>query len=453
VKKHPVFVVVGHPNKGKSSIVSTLTFDDTIAVSDTPGTTKKSRSFALRVEGETLYELIDTPGFQRPRKVLKYLKSFGDVSALKRPELLKKFYEEHKDDESFHDECELLKPIIEGAGVIYVVDASKPYSSEYEMDMEILRYSANPSMAILNYITEDDYTKEWDMVLGQYFRLVKKFDPIRAKKQDHIDLMEAMSHLNPQWQESMKKAVEFLKKYYENKLDEVSFIIAKSVYEVLNYSITSFKSDEVRVQNELKAKFRQKIESIEKNMRKKIKKTLMFNSIEFDVKDKELEFDLLSSKSREIFGLKREKLLWIGAVSGGVLGGGIDMAFLGHTFLLGSVVGALGGAVATFYGYEELSKIKFISKDSMKIGPIKDVNFGFVFLNRALVYTKKLLLKSHANREKESISFDSDRALDDDIIKKAAKLHQKFRKKKSEEDIKEYASMIKNILKDKLSSI
>ena len=36
---HPVFAIVGHPNKGKSSIVATLAEDDDVAISPRPGTT------------------------------------------------------------------------------------------------------------------------------------------------------------------------------------------------------------------------------------------------------------------------------------------------------------------------------------------------------------------------------------------------------------------------------
>ncbi|MEN8304607.1 MAG: GTPase, partial [Campylobacterota bacterium] len=46
---HPKFAVVGHPNKGKSSIVSALALDDSVQISDTPGTTTKRRSFPLSV--------------------------------------------------------------------------------------------------------------------------------------------------------------------------------------------------------------------------------------------------------------------------------------------------------------------------------------------------------------------------------------------------------------------
>ena len=47
----PVFAVVGHPNKGKSSIVSTLARDDSVAIGPMPGTTVKCRRYPMTVDG------------------------------------------------------------------------------------------------------------------------------------------------------------------------------------------------------------------------------------------------------------------------------------------------------------------------------------------------------------------------------------------------------------------
>ena len=163
---HPKFAVVGHPNKGKSSIVSALSMDDSVQISDTPGTTTKKRSFPLKVDGKTLYELFDTPGFQRARRVLAWLEQH-DVSADKKYEVVQMFINEHKDDPKFNDEIELLEPIMNGAGIIYVVDGSKPYGEEYEAEMEILRWTGQPSMALINHIDESDYSEEWKRALGQ----------------------------------------------------------------------------------------------------------------------------------------------------------------------------------------------------------------------------------------------------------------------------------------------
>ena len=95
---HPKFAVVGHPNKGKSSIVSALALDDSVHISNTSGTTTKKRSFPLSVDGKVLYELFDTPGFQRARRVLAWLEKH-DVSADKKHEVVQAFINEHKEED------------------------------------------------------------------------------------------------------------------------------------------------------------------------------------------------------------------------------------------------------------------------------------------------------------------------------------------------------------------
>ena len=119
----PTFAVVGHPNKGKSSIVATLAEDERVAISDVPGTTRQARFSTFALDGEPQYVLADTPGFQRARGVLDWLESRAG-SASDRPRLVKEFVDAHREDARFRDECELLTPIIEGAGILYVVDGA-----------------------------------------------------------------------------------------------------------------------------------------------------------------------------------------------------------------------------------------------------------------------------------------------------------------------------------------
>jgi len=89
---YPRFAVVGHPNKGKSSIVSSLALDGSIQIGDTPGTTQVKRGFPLKIDGEIVYELFDTPGFQRARRAFAWLDEHGgDVSADKRVDVVREF--------------------------------------------------------------------------------------------------------------------------------------------------------------------------------------------------------------------------------------------------------------------------------------------------------------------------------------------------------------------------
>ena len=86
----PTFAVVGHPNKGKSSIVATLAEDDHVAIGVAPGTTREAHRYAFEIDGETQYVLVDTPGFQRPRAVLDWLEAHA-TSASERPACVARF--------------------------------------------------------------------------------------------------------------------------------------------------------------------------------------------------------------------------------------------------------------------------------------------------------------------------------------------------------------------------
>ncbi|MEM7252408.1 MAG: DUF3482 domain-containing protein, partial [Pseudomonadota bacterium] len=205
----PTFAVVGHPNKGKSSIVSTLAEDGTVHISDEAGTTVQSRIYPMQVDGDVIYRLVDTPGFQRARTVLQWLNAQA-VTADGRPGAVAKFLESHRNDERFVDECELLTPIVEGAGIVYVVDGSVPYGPEYEAEMEILRWTGQPSMAIINTIGRDDHRAAWRSALNQFFRLVREFDAMTGEFAERIALLRAFSELEPSWRGSILAAIDTL---------------------------------------------------------------------------------------------------------------------------------------------------------------------------------------------------------------------------------------------------
>ena len=98
----PVFAVVGHPNKGKSSIVATLAQDDTVAISAQSGTTQVSEALTLD-QGEARYSLVDTPGFQRPTAVLAWLRSHAET-AEKRQSAVSAFVEDEDCRRNYPDE-------------------------------------------------------------------------------------------------------------------------------------------------------------------------------------------------------------------------------------------------------------------------------------------------------------------------------------------------------------
>ncbi len=459
IDHHPKFAVVGHPNKGKSSIVSTLAFDDSVQISDTPGSTTKKQSFPLKVDGKVLYELFDTPGFQRARKVLAWLEQH-DVSADKRHEVVQAFINEHKEDDCFNDEVELLEPIMDGAGIIYVVDGSKPYGEEYEAEMEILRWTGQPSMALINHIDETDYSEEWKRALGHYFKMVRTFNPMKATFPQHLLLLESIAQLKEEWIAPVGQSIILFKQYHEQMFEQS----ASSITQLIHHSLSHIEQlalmhDDATVEEreEIQSNYKMQLRTYEQEAQKKIEKS--WNHDHLQKVQESLLFegmDLFSKESVSIFGLTRKELLITGATGGAVTGAGVDLLLGGSTLLLGSAIGALVGGSGAFFGFNELSDVKVlgqkIGKKYLKTGPMKNVNFPYVLLNRALFHAAKVASRSHALRD--IAKFEMGRAfteqwMDNDLRKSLEKHHTLFRSgdEVKPEVLKEYEILIKSILK------
>jgi len=455
---HPIFAVVGHPNKGKSSIVSSLALDDSVQISDTPGTTTKKRSFPLKVDGKILYELFDTPGFQRARRVLAWLEQY-DVSADKKHEVVQMFINEHKEDKRFRDEIELLEPIMDGAGIIYVVDGSKPYGEEYEAEMEILRWTGQPSMALINHIDENDYSEEWKRALGQYFKMVRTYNPMQPSIEQHIGILESIAQLKEEWIAPVKASIRLFEQYQEQMLTQSSATIAKLVYETLRaVEKYALNTDEVSEEDKKKieGRYKERLRVLEVETQKHIEKIWNHDHLK---KEQTLlafeEMDLFSQESASVFGLTRKELIITGATSGAVTGAGIDLLLAGHTLFVGGAIGALVGGAGAYFGFTELSEIKVLGqtlgKRYLQMGPMANRNFPYILLGRALYHTTQIATLSHAKRESIKLAMDStfkEKWLNDDLRKSLEKFHEIFRSGNNVEAkvLGEYEDLVKNIL-------
>ena len=152
----------------------------------------------MRLDGEMLYELVDTPGFQRARETLAWLEAH-DRGAGARAAVVARVRGGARDDPRFHDERELLQPIVDGAGILYVVDGSRPYGRQYEAEMEVLRWTGRPRMALINLISAGDHVEEWRAALAQYFSIVRVFDAVRADFGKRIELLRAFGAIDESW--------------------------------------------------------------------------------------------------------------------------------------------------------------------------------------------------------------------------------------------------------------
>lgn len=411
----PCFAVVGHPNKGKSSIVSTLTEDVAVTIGTRPGTTREAIAYPMRLDGEVLYTLIDTPGFQRAREVLAWLEAHDD-GVERRRATVERFVSEHREDPRFTDECALLTPLLAGAGILYVVDGSRPYGTAYEPEMEILRRTGQPRMALINLISDGDHLHDWTLALDQYFSIVRVFNAQHADFGKRIELLRAFGQLSEHWRARLDRAADSLAAERARRRRQSATEIAALLTEV--YSLTRqrtlpFEASRPELENatsELTEALRRQVRERERDSRHRVQRLYGHGGLRTAEADAlPLDRDPFSEESWQLFGLSRAQLLSAAVASGATAGGAIDLAVGGSSLLLGAGIGSLVSGIGAWLGGRQLARTRVAGMSLggrvLTVGPVGDPNLAWVLLNRAMLHHRLVSERNHALRDQLVIDF------------------------------------------------
>ena len=406
----PVFAVVGHVNKGKSSIVSTLTEDDSVRIEKDPGTTRVCREFPIVVDGKTLFSLVDTPGFEQARAVLDWLREREEPHPNRR-DVVKAFLDAHRGTGAFPEEQELLAPIMAGAGILYVVDGSQPYRRQYRAEMEILRWTGQPRMALINQIGERDHVEEWRVELDQYFSIVRPFNAHLVGFPERIRLLRGMRELSEASRQPLDDAIAALVGERRRRRHEAARRIARLVNESASFVLTEAIPRDAEIEphgERLKGRFHDALRDLEARARKDVEQLYQHGRLRREEADLEAPawgLDLFARESFKLLGLKPAQLVVASTAAGATIGGGVDAAVGGASFGAGVVIGALvGGAGAAYWSAQNMASVRtlwrgFKGDKMLAIGPHKNPNFPWVLLDRALLHWRTISDRAHARRD------------------------------------------------------
>ncbi len=405
----PALAVVGHPNKGKSSLVATLAQDDSVGIGADPGTTLRVRDYPMRIDGRLLYTLVDTPGFQRARRVLAWLEQRArerGASAADRPRLVAELVSDPDAPRRFPDECELLRPVVEGAGILYVVDGGVPFGPEYEPEMEILRWTGAPSKGIINPIASAAHVESWRAALGQFFRVVRVIDAAHADFATRRQLLLAFGELESSWRAPVEAAVAALDEARAAQRRAAAREIADLISDALSLSVERRVGPEEipdALREELEAEYAQALARREAMHRRAVQRLYDHRALEVGAAALELlEEDLFSEGTWLRFGLRRRDLVTAGAAGGAATGGAVDLALGGASILLGVVVGATLGGALGWLGAGRMMELSIVQQPLggrlARCGPSRNANFPFVLLGRARYHHALVARRTHAQR-------------------------------------------------------
>lgn len=425
------FAIVGHPNEGKSSVVSTLTEDDSISISPLPGETVTSRSFPVIINNKQIIRFIDTPGFQNPKQTENWMKNFeksqNSVSTgigltnlnstqlnnlngflYSNSNIAMAFCNAHKNNSEFKDEYELLTPISRGAGIIYVLDASRPIRNDDKAEMEILRMIGLPRMAIINCKNDDTiWLVQWKNQLRKYFNSVRVFNAHKATYAERIELLEGLKNIDQDWQPALVEVIKTFKDDWEHRNKMVSELIIEMLENIITFSLTKKNFDkfnEKKNKLNLEKKYHQQICSIENKTHKKIRKLFKHNIFNYNFSDDSiLKEGLFSEKTWQFLGLNSKQLAITAGIAGGSVGAVMDVAAAGLTFGVFSTIGSLMGAGSVLLGGKRIAKVKIkgikLGGEQIQIGPCNNIQMLYILLDRVLIFYSHIINWAHGRRD------------------------------------------------------
>lgn len=412
----PTFAIVGAVNHGKSSVVATLSEDDRVQISLMPGETKECAKFWLK----DLFCFWDTPGFQNAIEAYDKLK---DARAARNPlDVYRAFIKQYGGKSEFDDECKLLRPIVEGAGIIYVVDGSQKLRKFNRAEMEILRMTGQPRLAIINLTGHDNFVQDWKQMLGTHFNAVREFNAHHATFDDRRELLDTLASIEQSWKPKLKRAVKVFEEEREQRIGECAEIIVELITDALQHSeqtsgdARSAKRRE-QIGKKLKQRFIKTLSDQETRAHQQIIELFHHRRVTAESTAEALfDSELFSEETWQLFGLNEKQIIWMSTIGGAVAGAATDLVTAGHTLLLGTVIGGAIGAVTgtvvgktrpelqvNFPGLFGWGKIDLTGR-AITVGPYAAVNFPWILLDRALGTFYYVINRAHARQDTVTIN-------------------------------------------------
>ena len=420
----PAFAVIGRVNMGKSAVLATLLeIDDNelIRVSPTPGETTRCQTHRVVFGGREYVRFIDTPGFSQAIEAMREIQRIHGEGT---PDLdaIRRFIATA--GESFGDEKRLLEPLVQGAGVLYVVDPAKPLRDDFLAEMEILRWTGRPRLALLNRREGSSGPDEeaWKTRLGATFNLTRTFDAHHARYDERLRLLKSLLEIEEHHREALLETIRLVEDEWRVRREEAAEAILGFLEEALTLRVSStlsekdlaLKSRRSRSTEALTARYFSELAELECKCSTALLKIHRHHLLTADADPAGYQgIDLQSEETWTKWGLGRGQLTIAASIAGGAAGLAVDVATGGLSHGAGTVLGALTGGAAAWFKGGSLPDLKVDLRGGLKlgggesksltIGPPGNPNFPWILLDSVLVRYQAILERSHGRRDSQRL--------------------------------------------------
>ena len=356
--------VVGHTNTGKTSLLRTLTRDPSFGeVRDSPGTTRHVQGARLRVDGQPMLALYDTPGLEDSMALLDYLEQISPSSErLDGPERLARVFETPAAQDRFEQEARVLKKLLACVAGLYVIDVRDPVLSKHKDELYLLSLCGRPLLPVLNFIhSTQARTQQWRDALSRLgLHALAEFDTVAPALDGEALLYDKLAVLLDTHASLLQALKLELQQQARQRRTDALRLLAELLVDATALRLRC--EDDERERLQATHSLQEKLMARESTCVRALLQCYNFDPRDLlsDVPDFDGQhwgMDLFDPQTLKQFGVQMGKGLAAGAVAGAT----VDVLTGGLSLGTGTLVGALAGGLwqgAEQWGTKLMGKLR-----------------------------------------------------------------------------------------------